>query len=190
MFWIGDQTRLKSAAYQRSWFASKAMAGGGKLLIHGIHYIDTIQFIAGERIQEVCGLVANVGGQPIEVEDAAVVSMRLASGMLATLNTGYYLDRGFQNLIVVWGSEGWLRFDQPAGTPLEWYSTRDGAPRGLQSFRYSNEPDKYALTVQAAIDAARGLREPPMTGAECLHVLRVVFAAYAAAEAGSRRKVI
>ena len=43
MDWISDQTRLTRPEYQRSWLAFKEKAGGGKLIFHGIHYLDLIQ---------------------------------------------------------------------------------------------------------------------------------------------------
>jgi len=55
MVYISDQTRLKSPEYQRSWFASKQKAGGGDLVLHGIHEIDVIQFVTGDRIRRVSG---------------------------------------------------------------------------------------------------------------------------------------
>jgi predicted dehydrogenase len=190
MYWIADQTRLKSPEYHRSWFASRAKSGGGKLLYHGLHYLDLIRFITEAEITRVCGFCRNVGGEPIEVEDTAVVALGFRGGMVGTLNAGYYLDRGFQNLVTLWGSDGWLRFDQPAGTPLEWYSTLERAPRGIQRFEFSNTPDGYDLMVQAAVDSSRGLRRPFVTSGECLAALRVIFTAYRAAETGEAQAVV
>ena len=181
---VADQTRLKNPAYRQSWPASRKRAGGGKLIYHGIHYLDLIQYVANDRVRRVSGFTGNVGGQPIEVEDAAVLALEFRSGMVGTFNAGYYLDRGYSTLVALWGSQGWLRFDLAAATPLEWYSTRPGAPHGVQTFPYSQQPDAYELLLKAALDASRGLAEAPITGQECLAVLQVIFAAYRAAETG------
>ena len=106
---IADQTRLKSPGYQSSWYASKEKAGGGHLSWLGIHYLDLIQFITGLKIRQVCGFVGNVGGQPIEVEDSAVLSLRFENGTLGTMQSAYYLQYGYQSQILIWGSLGWLR---------------------------------------------------------------------------------
>ena len=85
----------------------------------------------------------------------------------------------------VWGSDGWLRFDHVAGTPLEWYSTRPGAPKGLQTFAYAEDSSSgYGGLIENAVEAARGAELPAMTGRECLNVLRAVFGLYAAHETG------
>ena len=44
---------------------------------------------------------ANVGGQPIDTEDSAVVALRFDNGMLGTLTSGYYLDRGYHSLLKI-----------------------------------------------------------------------------------------
>ena len=108
MHWIADQTRLKNPKHHSSWKAFRAKAGGGELSIyHGIHYLDLIEFIARGQDHENHGLLpANVGGQPIEVEDSAVVALGFQSGMVGTLNTGFYLDRGYNNLVPAVGITG------------------------------------------------------------------------------------
>ena len=50
MVWIADQTRLTSKAYHGSWLADLKRAGGGKLIYHGIHYLDVIQQLLDDPI--------------------------------------------------------------------------------------------------------------------------------------------
>ena len=187
MDWIADQTRLKSDAYHKSWLSFKDRAGGGKLIFHGVHYLDAIQFLVGDSIREVTGFCQNVGGQPIEVEDAAVVNFRFRNGMIGTLNTGYYLDKGKQLQIRIWGSKGWLLLDFRSKTPLRWYSTHPEAPRGIQEF--DDTTGGYQPFFQEAIDAVRGKTEWPITSAESLSALKVVFGAYRAAESGKTQTI-
>ena len=47
-----------------SWLSFEDRAGGGKLLFHGTHYLDVIQYLVGDSIREVTGFCQNVGGQP------------------------------------------------------------------------------------------------------------------------------
>ncbi len=189
MVWIADQTRLKSKAYHASWLSDPKRAGGGKLIYHGVHYLDVVQYLLGDPIQEINGFTQNVGGQPIRVEDSAVVSFRFASGVTGTHNTGYYLDRGKQSEIRIWGSHGWLRLAHLEGQPLEWYSTKPSAPRGIQTFKYTDTRDMYHLFFQDAIDSIRKDTPPPITTSESLRALRVVFAAYEAVATGRTQQV-
>jgi len=191
LYLIADQTRLTKRDYQRSWRAIKTQAGGGHLIWLGIHWLDLIQYISGDRIRQVCGFSENVGGQPIEVEDAAVMALKFEKGMVGTLQSGYYLDRNYHTQIAIWGSEGWLRCDLMADMPMQWYSTHSAAPQGIQFFSDTTDflSNQYLPLVQAAVNAARDLQEPPITGDEALHVLKVIFALYRAAETGSTQIV-
>jgi len=130
----------------------------------------------------VTGFCRNVGGQPIDVEDAAVLSLQFRQCMVGTLNTGYYLDKGNSNLIHLWGELGWLRFDP--FLPLEWYSTHPAAPRGVQSSPNPGSQVEYDAAVSDAVRSAVGAGAPFMTTEESLAVVRVVFAGYRAAETG------
>ena len=189
MDWIADQTRLTRPEYQKSWLSFKRKAGGGKLLFHGIHYLDALQYLIGDQIVRVSAICENVGGQPIEVEDAAVVSFRCQKGLVGTLNAGYYLDRGYQNQIRVWGSKGWFHLDLPSGEPLKWYSTHSKSPHGIQSFTYQDDPNLYKVLVQESVDAALGLAPAPLTTQDSLHVMKVIFAAYRSAESDTTQRI-
>ena len=164
--------------------------GGGHLIWLGIHWLDLAQLISGDRVREVCGFSRNVGGQPIEVEDAAVLALQFDKGMVGTMQSAYYLDRGYHSDITLWGSSGWLRFDLVAGTPLEWYSNHPDAPRGIQSVSYTLESREYFPMVQASVNCARGIEEPWITGSEGLHLLKVIFGLYRAAETGKTQTVV
>jgi predicted dehydrogenase len=191
LYTIADQTRLKRPAYQQSWYAFRNKEGGGHLIRLGLHYIDVLQYISGERISAVSGFYRNVGGQPIDIEDAAAVTLQLSGGAVATLHSGYYIDQGYHTAVALWGSSGWLRFDHVSGTPLEWYSTQPGAPEGVQSFSYPPAPlHGYQALVQAALDVARGMSEPPVTGADALHGLRVVFGLYRSSDSGKVQNLL
>ena len=184
MDWVADQTRLQSPAYQASWLSFKQRAGGGKLIFHGIHYLDIIAFLIGQPIRRISAMCANVGGEPIEVEDAAIVNFQTTGGMLGTLNTGYYLDRGKQNQIRIWGSQGWIQLQMLPARRMRWSSSHPDAPRGTQEFSCPANPGLYELFFREAIDFARGLGKSPITTAESSRTLNAVFAGYRSAALG------
>lgn len=188
MFFLADQARLRGPEYHKSWAASKHRAGGGHLIWLGIHYVDAVQFICGQQIVEVCGFTANVGGQPLDVEDSAAVTMKFEGGMLGTLQSGYYLDSGYQSLIQIWGSDGWLRMGLVSGAPLEWHSNRQS---GVETFSApaDTQQNVYPLFVQAAIDSVRRGSPPPVEASESLQVLKVVFGLYGAASGGGTQRI-
>jgi predicted dehydrogenase len=195
IYLVADQGRLTKPEYHRLWRAIKAKAGGGILIWLGIHYLDLAEYMTGARVREVCGFYGNVGGQPIDTEDAAVVSLRFDNGMVGTMQSGYYLGTGIQTEFAFWGSHGWLRFEPATpGSPMRWESTRPGTPKGVQTFRdtsgfMDNGDNQYFPYVQSAVNAARGVEPPPMTTDQSLHVLRAIYGAYRASDTGTTQKV-
>jgi len=186
---IADQTRLTRPAYHETWYAKRARGGGGHLIWLGIHWLDLVQYITGDRVQKVGGFTSNVGGQPVDIEDAAVLSLLYKSGMVGTMHSGYYLDRGYHSHLAVWGEKGWLRFDLTAQQPLEWQSTLEGMPEGIQTFSYHRGTNFYLGIIQAAVDCARGPGDSGKSAEESLSVLKTIFGLYQAAETGRTQTV-
>ncbi|MEO6741293.1 MAG: Gfo/Idh/MocA family oxidoreductase [Chthoniobacteraceae bacterium] len=185
---IADQTRLRSPAYQKAWFADRARSGGGHLIWLGIHWLDLIMHMTGSKIVEAAGFTGIVGGQPLKAEDSAAMALRFDNGSFGTITSGYYLDRGYHSHIKVWGSHGWLQLEPHGGEALQWFSTRENP---AQVKKYDGAPDAVSYTplVKACVRASLDLELPPVTGAECLHVLKTVFACYRAAETGQSQKI-
>lgn len=186
---IADQTRLKSPAYQQSWFAHKDKAGGGHLIWLGIHWLDLAQFIMGRTVSDVAGFTAVVGGQPIDVEDAAALALRFEGGALGTMTSGYFLDRGYHSHLQIWGEEGWLRLASIEEKPLEWYSRKGPNPGQIERFEYPPGDRGYTPFVQACVKFAAGAAPAPVTSQESLQVLKTIFAAYEAAKTGHSQRV-
>ncbi len=189
MHLVADQTRLKSPAYHKEWRAIKARAGGGNLVWLGIHYVDLAMYLTGSRIVEAAGFAGNVGKQPIDVEDSSAVALRFDNGTFGTYTTGYYLDKGYQSSLHIWGSHGWLRLAAHGDRELTWYTTKtDGEPK-VETWTGPTEPSGYTPFVHAAVRACAGKEPPPVTAEEGLRTLQAVFAFYAAAQSGKSQRV-
>jgi len=109
--------------------------------------------------------------------------MEFDGGMVGTLQCGYYLDRGYQSQIRIWGSAGWIYADLISGAPLEWHLYNSEGVQKLAPPPGVTD-SLYAQFIQAAVDATRGAGAAPVTGSECVNALRVVFALYEAASRG------
>jgi predicted dehydrogenase len=186
---IADQTRLTREQWRKSWLGSKARAGGGSLAWLGIHWIDLVLYITGLKLRQVAGFVGNVGGQPLDTEDSAVLALRFDSGANGTYTSGYYLDKGYQSHLQIWADHGWLRLAAVEETPLEWYSTKDSKDAKVERFASPKGSRGYAPFIHEGIRACVTGEAPPITGAECLHVLQAVFAFYEAGRTGRTQDV-
>lgn len=188
LHFIADQTRVKSAGYQKSWMSQKARAGGGHLTWLGIHWLDLAMYLTASKITHVAGFAGNVGGQPIDTEDSAAIALRFDNGTFGTLTSGYYLDRGKHSFVKIWGSEGWLGLNPGTANPLDWYSTKSGKP---ESHRFTPKTPSSGSVgfLGHVMRAALGKETPVLTPDESLYVLQTISAAYTAAETGHTQSV-
>ena len=188
---VADQTRLTRPAYHQTWTAKKSRAGGGHLIWLGIHWLDLAMYLTGSRITAVTGFTGNVGGQPIDTEDSAAVTMRFDNGTLGSMSSGYYLDRGYHSLLKFWGSGGWLEIRKHGArtgeAPLEWYSNKE--PGKVRRYEGPLEPTGYTPFVQHVAKVCAQGGEPVLDTNDGLQVLKTVFAAYRAAETGKTQTI-
>jgi predicted dehydrogenase len=181
---VADQTRLTQKSYRDTWQCIRARGGGGHLAWFGIMWLDLAMYITNLRVEAVAGFTGVVGGQPIDVEDAAVLSLKFNRRCFGTMTSAYYLDRGVHSHIQIWGEHGWLKLQTVEERPLQWYTTRDAKekePR-VQEFTYKTGQRGYTPFLRSAVRAGAGLEEPPMNGAECLALLQAVYGFYRAAQ--------
>jgi len=189
MHLVTDQTRLTKEQYRKTWFCSKARAGGGHVTWVAVHWIDMLLHVTGLKIKQVTGFAANVGGQPIDIEDAASMSVRFDNGGVGSMNFGYYLDKGYQSHFKIWGEHGWLQLASVEERPLEWYSRKDVKEPKIELFQYPKGERGYLRFMRSAVRACAELEEPPITGEEALHVLKSIFAFYEAVKTGRTQTV-
>ena len=122
-------------------------------------------------------------------EDSAAMALRFDNGSFGTITSGYYLDRGKQMHVKIWGSKGWLQLELDGPGSLQWYENKESPP---QVRKYDGPADDggYTPMVQACVRASLDGNAPvPITGAQSLHVLKTVFACYHAAETGRSQLV-
>jgi predicted dehydrogenase len=196
MFLVADQARLQRPDYRDSWRCSKARSGGGHLIWLGIHWLDMAMYITGLKVAQVSGYINVVGGQRIDVEDSAAVSLQFSGGVLGTMVSGFYLDQAFsdnirryQSHMQIWGADGWLRLSTFEEEPLLWYSTRVAGLPAVQRFEYPQGQRSYQPFVQEAVRHAARMSDPPITSRECLHVLDAIYSAYKAADTGQSQRL-
>lgn len=178
---VSDQARIPGKAADGDWTFRKALAGGGHLTWLGIHTLDLIRFLTGAEIESVQAMTPVVGGQPIDVEDLALVNFRFAGGAHGSLFSGYLMERkqGHSG-VTVYGDAGWLRINAAERGRLEW--TADGQPARVVS--YAERGGGYTRWVECALRACLGADEPPVTARDGLAALRVIHAAYRSAAEG------
>ena len=184
---VDDQTRIQRRLDDPDWTFQKKLAGGGHLSWLGIHRLDMLSYLVGEDIVEVSAMTAVAGGAPIDVEDLGIVTLKFAGGALGVLFSGYLMDQKGHSGFTVYGSHGWVRAHEGEQEALEWRSISPAmAGSNDRRFEYDGRGGGYTPWVDRTLQACLGKIDPPITAEDGVKVLRVVHAAYASAESGSR----
>jgi predicted dehydrogenase len=173
---------------------SKQLQGGGILLWLGIHEIDQLLWLTGERIVEVQALAGQVNDAGIDVEDAISVAFRYESGAIGTLHCAYVLPRTLsQGYLAIRGAKGSVsvQFDGS----VKWIGPGDREdPVREESMTYSSSPlpgygSMAPAVIRDLLSAIDADRQPLANGAALVAALGVVDAAYEAAKTGKRVRV-
>lgn len=95
-----------------TWYMKREQSGGGILNWLGCHWFDLMRFLTSSEVTKVSAIEANVSGQPIDVEDAAAVSLQFANGMIGSLHAGYFTAGDGEVSIGLRGAEGWAKWEE------------------------------------------------------------------------------
>ncbi len=170
---------------------SRKLQGGGILIWLGVHDIDQLLWLTGERIVEVQAMSATVGGADIGVEDAISVAFRFESGALGTIHYAYVLPRTLsQGYLALRGEKGSLSIHND-GT-VHWIGPGDRtdplrdetiSTTSAKMPGYGSMAPLVIADLLAAIDEER---DPVANADGLIDALRVIDAVYEAAKSGER----
>ena len=183
------------------WLFKRGLAGGGILSWLGCHYIDLIRYMLDDEITLVSAMVGSLGGEEIEVEDVACLSIRFRKGSLATLQCGYmlpssrsgYTGASYDSFVGIRGTMGrimWSPFERASATlqiesmSPEWKASpfREVHYRFEKSEAYGG---MYGLMfIRDFIAAAKSGKTPPAGAQDALRAIQVIDAAYESSRTG------
>lgn len=199
-----------------SWRLSKDVSGGGALFDLGSHIIDLLYYLLGPfttvqanldtLIKERPLKAGSAEKGPVDVDDFALITARLASGTLGHIEISR-MGTGVNNecLFEIYGDKGSIRFNAEDPSYLEVYDVRDsGNMRGFKKLetigRYSGQkaPDgsmptgfvrTHAECQYQFLKAIWEDRDGSPNVADGLHVQAVMEAAARAAKQGGWESV-
>jgi len=187
-FGTRGQTMPPSRPPLQQWWEEPDLIGGASTMMGtGVHVVDLFRFLLGQEIVEVTALAdGQTPSQPLE--QLLTLSMRLASGPLATVCCGRRLPDS-QNDLVIYGSDGRL-----AGRGTLW-EAREGALE-IKSETVNTSADyphdllaNYVDEIEDFDRAVSERREPAATGLDGLRTVEVTLAMIASAREGRTVKI-
>ncbi len=189
--WFRPQSYYDSGAWRGTW----KLDGGGALMNQAIHSVDLLLWLMGPVV-EVTAHAATLAHERIAVEDAAVATLRFASGALGVIEASTAAYPGYLKRIEVHGSSGsaimeeedirkwdFARADRRDATirrhMMQAHSTGGGAsdPAAIGHHGHTRQ----FRDVLAAIEQGR---EPLIDGREGRRSVEVILAIYKSAETG------
>lgn len=190
-----DQYFPIQGRYASQWRADVGIAGGGTLIEHSIHDLDTLAWLLGP-IQEVTCRTANYAGHK-GVEDVAACTFTHASGATSSLVSVWHqvLTRPSLRRIEVFCERALLWLDDDAAGPVHIErsegSTDVPATTGAGWLERLAVPDAYRQAIapyaaadRAFLDAVAAGRAPNPGFEVALSAHRVADAAYRSAAQG------
>ena len=185
VFWHRPQAYYDSA----SWRGTRALDGGA-FLNQACHYIDIMQWLAGNVSEVVC--LKDTLARRIEMEDTGSVTMRFASGAIGAINaTMLTYPKNLEGSITVLGENGTVRVGGVALNQIEhWvfseqratdHATLANASYQPSSVYGSGHTDYYANVL----DCLQGRALPIADGCEGMKSLATILAAYDSAQSGA-----
>lgn len=163
-----------------AWRTRPDVAGGGVMFDVGSHRLDVMVYLLGE-VQEVAALVDTVHCR-YEVEDSAVLSMGLSTGLHGVANFNWNVGSGTDEF-EIYGTEGKILARPLDGGHLEIYQGKNS----IETFELPPPGVTHWGLVENLVDAV-GAGTPLISpGEEGIKTSLIMAAAYRSAE--ERRRI-
>lgn len=167
-------------ALQESWFADRALSGGGAIMDHTVHIADLVDVLLGgeqpTHIYAQANRLLTQDARPTDVETAALITLTYPSGLVTTIDCSWshpptHPTWGGLTLTCI-GHKGVATFD--AFPPLlRGYDTQRAQTRWKPG-----ATDVDATMLEAFLTAARTGQRAHPDGQSGLRTLKIVLAAY------------
>ena len=185
VFWTRPQSYYDAAPWRGRWDLD-----GGAFMNQASHYVDMVDWLVGP-VDNVHAYTATQL-RDIEAEDSGVMSLRLRSGALASINvTMLTHGRNLEGSITVLGERGTVRVGGLAVNRIEHWEFDEPRPEDTTIHEAATTPGSvygfgHPLYYANVIDTLRGDARAEVDGYEGLRSLEVIVAAYRSARDGVR----
>ena len=168
-----------------TWFFDKNKAAMGALSDMGIHKVDLLQYLTGQKVIETTAKVMTLNkhtatGAPITVDDNALCILRMSGGAVGTLAASWTVYGHECQSTCLYGTKGIMLIynnNNPAA-PIE-VRNLDGT-----STTYNIPPETNSGVIDEFVDALEQNREPEVSGKEALSTMRAIFGSIKSSEIG------
>ena len=185
VFWTRPQSYYDEAPWRGRWDLD-----GGAFMNQASHYVDMVDWLVGP-VDNVHAYTATLA-RDIEAEDTGVMSLRLRSGGLASINvTMLAQGKNFEGSITILGERGTVRIGGVAVNEIKhWqFEQPDAMDAQIDDASYQTTSVYgfgHPLYYNNVIETLRGEAHPETDGREGLRSLELLIAMYMSARDGKR----
>jgi predicted dehydrogenase len=170
------------------WFIDPALAGGGAVMDHTVHVIDVLRWFWQTEVVEVYAEVGhNLLHQDLGIDDAGMLSFKLANGIYGTLDTSWSRPKSYP----IWGDVKIELVSELSRVQIDAFGQTLSLSSDLlgktKAVGWGSDADQGL--IDDFIDMIHQGREPFISGYDGLKALEVALAAYRSAEIGKPVKL-
>jgi predicted dehydrogenase len=181
---IGEVLAVKGTnkgAMPGSWFVHRKMSGGGAMLDHSVHVMDLMHWMLRSVVEEVYAENGTLF-HPLDIDDAGMVHVKFANGVIAVVDTSWSRARSFpypRDLSMeITGTLGSITVDDTKEVNQLY---RDEASKAKWSFWGA---DRNYEMVRDFVEAVRDSTPVPITGEDGFKAASVALAAFESVRTG------
>jgi UDP-N-acetyl-2-amino-2-deoxyglucuronate dehydrogenase len=185
VFWTRPQSYYDASPWRGRWDMD-----GGAFMNQASHYVDMVDWLVGP-VDNVHAYTATLA-RHIEAEDTGVMSLRLRSGALGSINVTMLTHKqNFEGSITLLGERGTVRVGGVAVNRIEHWEFDAPHPEDahIQQANYGVDSvygPGHPLYYSNVVNTLRGQANAAVDGYEGLRSLEVLIAAYRSARDGVR----
>lgn len=180
-----SQEYYNSAGWRGTW----ELDGGGALMNQGVHGIDLLAWMVGEKIEKVFARAGNLA-RDIVVEDTAVALLKFSGGGYGVIEGATTTYPGFETRFEIHGEKGTAIFDDTG--ILSWEFLCDDAPEkpeNSENLGGASDPAKISsaghfILIKDLVDAINENRETMIPPEEARTAVGLICTIYRSAREG------
>ena len=158
-----------------TWFFDKNKAALGALSDMGIHKVDLIQYLLGQKVIETTAKVVTLNkrddnGKLISVDDNALCILKMSGGALGTMAASWTVYGHECQSTVLYGTKGLMMIYSEPSAPI----IINDLEGNRTSFAFETTSHNSGV-IDEFVDALVHDREPEVSGKEALTTMRTIF---------------
>ncbi|MCI8982613.1 MAG: Gfo/Idh/MocA family oxidoreductase [Hungatella sp.] len=175
-----DQAYYDSAGWRGTWDQD----GGGALMNQGVHGIDLILWMLGEKVQTIYGCAQTLA-RKIPVEDTAAAVLRMESGCLCAIQGSTTAYPGYSSTFSIYGEKGAVSFNDEGILEWNFLEPENAPPRPDGVLKVGGSKSNVDITIDGHVMLLRDLKEaveedrqpmiPPEDGQRAVKVICGIY---------------